>query len=317
MSTDDELGGVLGEVRGIVRTPPRRARRRSGLRRAPARVAGRAAVPLAASGGSRSRAGRRCPSYVHAATTPGRRAPLTRRRSRVRPWATGDRTTRMCNVPGRECQRRTARRRAAAPGSSMRGTRSPIIRWRPPGSDSSPPHRLLCAQYGVDDRSDSRCNGTGSRTTRRGPPPRSHRAFLPGDRGQHQEPGRAEAALEPVVRPERLLDRVQRRSVGSARPSTVRTRGALGLNGEHQAGPHGFTIERGRCRPRTRRAHSRGGCRSDRSLSRSASAKVTRGSTRMSWRRRSRTGGAPPRRSCRHHICVSGRGTSARTRPRR
>ena len=69
-------------------------------------------------------------------------------------------------------------------------------------------------------------------------------ALQQGLRGQHHA-GRAEAALQPVLLPERLLHRMQRLGVG-AEPSIVVDLGAVGLHREQQARAHRVAIEQHR-----------------------------------------------------------------------
>ena len=61
----------------------------------------------------------------------------------------------------------------------------------------------------------------------------------------HQEAGRAEAALQAVRLPERLLQRVE--LAGPRRqPLDRRQLAAVGLHGEHQAGAHRLAVEQDR-----------------------------------------------------------------------
>src|SRR5262245_30513543 len=61
---------------------------------------------------------------------------------------------------------------------------------------------------------------------------------------REEDPGRAESALQPVVVPERLLERMQALAVGE--PLDRRQLGAVHLDGEQQAAPHGLAAEQDR-----------------------------------------------------------------------
>ena len=79
--------------------------------------------------------------------------------------------------------------------------------------------------------------------------------------GRHDHAGRAEAALQAVLLPEALLQRVQL-AVLVASPSMVVTSRAVGLDREHRAGLRRCGRRRARCRRRTGWCRSRRACRS-------------------------------------------------------
>ena len=144
----------------------------------------------------------------------------------MRPEATGDRTTLMCSIPGTAMSAANRPRPLSSGGSSSRLTERPIT--ASPAA-ALPPERPA-PRSGC---SGIRCSGTDWRERLPQPDLVDSGPSLQDADGQHQEPRRAESALQAVVVAERLLQRVQ--PPPCARPSIVGV-GAIGLHREDQAG---------------------------------------------------------------------------------